>query len=75
MGARRRCRICGCDEAFGCLVIGSRCHWAEYDLCSVCDELGVSDAERAARLGTTLRNGSADSPRRSERGGKTEAYL
>jgi len=50
----RRCRICGCDDEFGCPVTETRCHWVEYDLCSVCDALGLSDAERADRLGEYL---------------------
>jgi len=35
----RRCRICGCTEAFPCIASGAgseTCSWVSDDLCSFC---------------------------------------
>lgn len=50
----RTCRICGCTDAFGCLVIDVPCHWAEHNLCSVCAGLGSTDRARRAHLAEYL---------------------
>ncbi len=37
-GAARRCRVCGCTDAWGC---DGGCSWVDADLCSACVAAGV----------------------------------
>lgn len=55
----RACRRCGCTEISACLdADGEPCCWMDDDLCSVCADAIVEEAERDAARYRHLRNRS-----------------